>query len=445
PGFPLRSDGRHRVVAVPPEDQCAAVAGAARSCRAAHRHVDPAGGQDGLVGVPRRRHVAVRAVCQRLCHAPEPGGLDPAAAAKAADAEHRATGRRQPGDGVDRACRPPGRPRQRAPRLVGERPADLRLSRRPVVRLEAAERRGIFRREQCCCRLFLPAHRSARPACARRTGGVGPRVGKDLAWCGTRQDPQRGRAVRDLLALSSRRLGGALCAARVGRPRAGDLHVGSPVIEEPKPMKMHEVPGTAEMLPPAGAWQRISADVSSDQRAFKNVPWGKPMMWIFLLSDTFIFGSFLISYMTVRASTTVPWPNPSEVFSLTMFGKNVPLLLIAIMTFILISSSGTMALAVNYGYRRDRKTTFVLLLATAALGATFVGMQAFEWTKLILEGVRPWTNPWGAAQFGSSFFMITGFHGTHVTIGVIFLLIVATKVLRGDLDQERPGFLTGRK
>ncbi len=198
-------------------------------------------------------------------------------------------------------------------------------------------------------------------------------------------------------------------------------------------------------LPGRMGWRDAVADVSSDQRAFKGVPWGKPMMWIFLLSDTFIFGSFLISYMTVRMSTTVPWPNPSEVFSLVMFGKNVPLLLIAIMTFVLISSSGTMALAVNFGYRRDRKTTAILLLLTAALGATFVGMQAFEWSKLIAEGVRPWTNPWGAPQFGSSFFMITGFHGTHVTIGVIFLLIVAAKVLRGDLDRERPGFLTGRR
>jgi cytochrome c oxidase subunit III len=217
------------------------------------------------------------------------------------------------------------------------------------------------------------------------------------------------------------------------------------VIKEVNPMATHEATGTAGTLAPSGHWQSIVGDVSSDQRAFKGVPWGKPMMWIFLLSDTFIFGSFLISYMTVRMSTTVPWPNPSEVFSLMMFGKNVPLLLIAIMTFILISSSGTMALAVNYGYRRDRKTTFALLLATAALGASFVGMQAFEWYKLISEGVRPWGNPWGAAQFGSAFFMITGFHGTHVTIGVIFLIIVATKVLRGSLDQQRPGFLTGRR
>src|SRR6266404_2989225 len=108
---------------------------------------------------------------------------------------------------------------------------------------------------------------------------------------------------------------------------------------------------------PAGL-RGIAADWSSDQRAFKNVSWGKAMMWIFLLSDT--------------------------------------------MTFVLISSSGTMAMAVNFGYRRDRAKTAALMLATAAFGATFVGMQAFEWTKLIMEGVRPWGNPWGAAQFGSS-------------------------------------------
>ena len=192
--------------------------------------------------------------------------------------------------------------------------------------------------------------------------------------------------------------------------------------------------------------QGVVADWSSDQRAFKKVPWGKAMMWIFLVSDTFIFSAFLISYMNVRMSTTDPWPNPSEVFALTIAGKNIPLILIAIMTFILISSSGTMAMAVKFGYEKNKKMTFILLLITAALGASFVGMQAFEWTKLIVEeGVRPWGNPMGAAQFGSAFFMITGFHGTHVSIGVIFLIIVAIKVWRGDLDRQTPGFLTGRK
>ena len=189
----------------------------------------------------------------------------------------------------------------------------------------------------------------------------------------------------------------------------------------------------------------IAADWSSDQRAFKNVSWGKAMMWIFLLSDTFIFGCFLLSYMTARMSTRVPWPNPSKVFALHIGGTEVPLILIAIMTFVLISSSGTMAMAVMFGYRRDRARTAVLMLVTALLGATFVGMQAFEWTKLITEGVRPWGNPWGAAQFGSSFFMITGFHGTHVTIGVIFLLIIARKVWRGDYDTGARGFFTSRR
>ncbi|MFA1621653.1 heme-copper oxidase subunit III family protein [Rhizobium mongolense] len=189
----------------------------------------------------------------------------------------------------------------------------------------------------------------------------------------------------------------------------------------------------------------IAADLSSDQRAFKNVSWGKAMMWIFLLSDTFVFGCFLLAYMTARMSTPVDWPNPSEVFALNIGGQELPLILIAIMTFVLISSSGTMAMAVNFGYRRERGRTAALMLLTAVLGATFVGMQAFEWTKLISEGVRPWENPWGAAQFGSSFFMITGFHGTHVTFGVIFLLIVARKVWRGDFETERRGFFTSRK
>jgi cytochrome c oxidase subunit 3 len=180
----------------------------------------------------------------------------------------------------------------------------------------------------------------------------------------------------------------------------------------------------------------IVADWSADKQVFP-VPWGKAMMWIFLLSDTFIFSCFLTSYMNVRMSTTATWPNPSKVFSLSVGGHEVPLLLIAIMTMVLITSSGTMAMAVNYGYRRNRGRTAALMMATAALGASFVGMQAFEWTKLILhEGVRPWGNPMGAAQFGSSFFMITGFHGLHVSAGVIYLSVVARRVWTGFYDRK---------
>ena len=173
---------------------------------------------------------------------------------------------------------------------------------------------------------------------------------------------------------------------------------------------------TGDILPEGT--RGVVADFSADKQTFQ-VPWGKAMMWFFLLSDTFIFGCFLTAYMSVRMAARDAWPVPSEVFALSFGGEPIPLILIAIMTFILISSSGTMAMAVNMGYRKDRNKTFWLMAATAAFGAMFVSMQAFEWTKLIVEeGVRPWSNPMGAAQFGSTFFMITGFHGLHVSAGV---------------------------
>lgn len=191
---------------------------------------------------------------------------------------------------------------------------------------------------------------------------------------------------------------------------------------------------SAEFAAATEGWRGVAADWSGDRAAFR-VPWGKAMMWFFLLSDTFIFGIFLTGYMTVRISTTAPWPDPSEVFALTIGGQKIPLVLIAIMTFILISSSGTMAMAVSFANQRQLRKAAALMLATAAFGVTFVSMQAFEWTKLIIEGVRPWTNPMGAAQFGSCFFMITGFHGLHVTAGVIYLGTVATGILRGRYDR----------
>jgi len=193
--------------------------------------------------------------------------------------------------------------------------------------------------------------------------------------------------------------------------------------------------GDAAATSTNGRWETVVDDWSADKQTFE-VPWGKAMMWIFLLSDTFIFSSFLVGYMHVRISSTIPWPNASEVFALSFGGAPIPLILIAIMTFVLITSSGTMAMAVNYGYRRNKRATVWLMFATALLGAAFVGMQVFEWTKLIVdEGVRPWGNPMGAPQFGAAFFMITGFHGLHVSAGVIYLAVIANRVRRGDYDK----------
>src|ERR1041384_4423387 len=83
----------------------------------------------------------------------------------------------------------------------------------------------------------------------------------------------------------------------------------------------------------------VSADWAADKQAFP-VPWGKAMMWIFLLSDTFIFSCFLVSYMNVRISTTDVWPNPSIVFGLNVFGHQIPPFLIALLTLTLITPTG---------------------------------------------------------------------------------------------------------
>ena len=192
----------------------------------------------------------------------------------------------------------------------------------------------------------------------------------------------------------------------------------------------------ATSVAPSDGVTGLVDDWTADKQAY-HVPWGKAMMWIFLVSDTFIFTCFLTGYLNVRMTTTQPWPPQSEIFALSFGGAPIPLILIAIMTFVLITSSGTMALAVNYGYRRDKTKTVWLIIATALFGATFVGMQAFEWTKLIVdEGVRPWGNPFGAPQFGSVFFMVTGFHGLHVSAGVIYLLWVARRIWAGYYDKK---------
>ncbi|MCS7223795.1 MAG: cytochrome c oxidase subunit 3 [Armatimonadetes bacterium] len=165
------------------------------------------------------------------------------------------------------------------------------------------------------------------------------------------------------------------------------------------------------------------------------VSWGKLMMWLFILSDAFTFGGLLAGYGALRASSPT-WPDASKVFALHIGGQDFPLLLIAIMTFILICSSGTMALAVHSGYSRDKKRTVLYLVATILLGLTFLGCQAYEWSKLIGEGYRLWHTPGGPPQFGACFFTITGFHGSHVLSGVIYLAVIAVRAGRGIYDQR---------
>ena len=149
--------------------------------------------------------------------------------------------------------------------------------------------------------------------------------------------------------------------------------------------------------------------------------WQKLMMWLFIVVDALMFAGFLASYGFVRLASPA-WPDRGEVFFLP---------LIAVMTFVLISSSATMACAVAAARHSDRRMLVRFLWLTVLGGSCFLGMQAYEWTSLIREGATLWSNPWDVPLFTASFFLITGFHGTHVLSGVIILAITALRSASG--------------
>ncbi|MDP6410251.1 MAG: cytochrome c oxidase subunit 3 [Planctomycetota bacterium] len=144
------------------------------------------------------------------------------------------------------------------------------------------------------------------------------------------------------------------------------------------------------------------------------ISWQKLMMWGFIITDALLFAGYLASYMFTRLASDVGWPAQSEIFDMNF---------IALMTFTLITSSATMACAVKAASEGDRKLTRRYLLLTILIGTAFLGMQAIEWSHFIGDGARLTGNPWGASGFSAYFFMMTGFHGTHVLIGVVILLI----------------------
>ena len=148
--------------------------------------------------------------------------------------------------------------------------------------------------------------------------------------------------------------------------------------------------------------------------------WGKLGMWIFLAGDAVGFGVLLAGYGAMRA-TSGDWPNPYDRLGIT---------LTAAMTFLLICSSVTMVKALEWLSKGDRAKAKMFLAFTALGGAIFVSCQAYEWTHLIHGGLHLNGNPWGASLFGTSFFIVTGFHGLHVTVGVIYLLATIGVVSR---------------
>jgi cytochrome c oxidase subunit III len=149
--------------------------------------------------------------------------------------------------------------------------------------------------------------------------------------------------------------------------------------------------------------------------------WQKLMMWWFIVTDALLFAGFLGGYGFSRLGSST-WPSAEKFFSLPY---------LTVMTFVLISSSATMACAVAAAKAGDRSGVAKFTGLTMLGGLGFLGMQAYEWGHLIADGGRPWANPWGDKLFGSYFFIVTGFHGTHVAIGVLILLLVTLRARQG--------------
>ncbi len=139
-------------------------------------------------------------------------------------------------------------------------------------------------------------------------------------------------------------------------------------------------------------------------------------MWLFIIADALTFSVLILAYAYIRLASP-DWPKPFA-FSPAIVGATL-------MTFFLLSSSLTMVMAVAAAHRQEHKRAVRYLLLTMLGGIAFIVLHAREWLHLIHDGVRPFSNPYGAAMFGGTFFGLTGMHMLHVTIGVVYLGIVA--------------------
>jgi heme/copper-type cytochrome/quinol oxidase subunit 3 len=145
-------------------------------------------------------------------------------------------------------------------------------------------------------------------------------------------------------------------------------------------------------------------------------------MWAFLGSECLFFGSLIATYLLYRGRS-LQGPFPGDVYDIPYT---------SVSSFVLLMSSLTMVLALNAIQRGDHRRLRAWLLATALLGVTFVGGQVFEFTVFVKEGLSLSRN-----LFGSSFFVLTGFHGAHVTVGILMLLSLYGMSLAGRLPTEK--------
>jgi len=143
-------------------------------------------------------------------------------------------------------------------------------------------------------------------------------------------------------------------------------------------------------------------------------------IWLFLASEVMFFAGLIGAYIVLRAGTPT-WPIVADVL-------NVPL--VALNTFILIVSSVTMVQAYAGIQAGDQQKLKNMLVTTTVLGIVFIAIQGIEWSALLGEGTTP-----SESIFGASFYVLTGFHGLHVTGGVVALIVTSIKAFRGRYSQ----------
>jgi cytochrome c oxidase subunit III len=148
-------------------------------------------------------------------------------------------------------------------------------------------------------------------------------------------------------------------------------------------------------------------------------------MWVFLLSEVMFFSSLIGAYIILRFAHPEQWAEPNQVLNVPLTGFN---------TFMLICSSVTMVKAFAAIEHGDQAGLRKWLIATIILGASFVGIQVYEYIKLGHHGFVPVAASYaaeGGPLYGSTFYTMTGFHGAHVSIGVLALIFTAVKAFRG--------------
>jgi len=164
------------------------------------------------------------------------------------------------------------------------------------------------------------------------------------------------------------------------------------------------------------------ATVQHDARTSTGLPHRKLMMWAFLGSDCMFFGALMSTYLIYHGKSQ-QGPYPLNVFDLG---------LTSLSTFVLLMSSLAMVLTLAAMQRGRLQQFRFWVLMTALLGATFLGFQVHEFTTFAHQGLT-----WRSSLFGSSFYTLTGMHGVHVTIGVLWLLSLLVYSFRGGVTQAR--------